>query len=125
MPRAKTKLTSVPKRSKYGNVKTEAGGFKHASKKQALRWVLLRQWEREGKIRNLKREVSFPILVKGEKICDYRADHVYETVTHDFCGGNVTIWDQVVEDVKGVKTDVYKLKKKLMRAVHGIDIKEV
>jgi hypothetical protein len=31
---------------------------------------------------------------------------------------------RVIEDVKGMKTDVYTLKNKLMRAVHGIDVKE-
>lgn len=120
MPRAK--------RSKFGNKPTVADGIKHASKKQALRWVLLRQWEREGRIKNLQREVSFPIVVKGEKICTYRADHVYHEpgVCRVVDGAYVmTISTQVVEDVKGFKTAEYRLKKKLMRAVHGIEIREV
>ena len=31
---------------------------------------------------------------------------------------------EIVEDVKGYQTDVYKLKKRLMWVVHGIEIRE-
>lgn len=116
------------KRSKYGNAKTILDGVMHSSKKQGMRWVLLRQWEREGKIRNLRREVPYRLEVNGKLICKYVADHVYETVDHDFCGVNVTMTETVVEDVKSPitrKNRAYRIKVKLMAAIHGITVKEV
>ena len=49
-----------------------------------------------------------------ERACRYRADFAY------------TLRDgrEVVEDVKGVRTPEYKIKKKLMLWIHGIEIKE-
>jgi hypothetical protein len=52
--------------------------------------------------------------VGGETICRYVADFVY-----------VRDEKRIVEDVKGLKTAVYKLKKRLMKAVHKIEIQEV
>jgi hypothetical protein len=52
---------------------------------------------------------------KGERECKYIADFVYRDRD-----GN-----RVVEDCKGFRTPVYKLKKKLMLHVHGIRIVEV
>ena len=51
-----------------------------------------------------------------ERAITYRADFYY----FDKKQGKY-----VVEDAKGVKTDVYKMKKKLMRSVHGLNIVEV
>jgi len=113
------------KRSKYGNTKVVMDGVKHASKKQGLRWVVLRQMEREGKIKNLRREVPYRLEVNGKLICKYIADHVYEEPLIRIGGG----WTElVVEDVKSEitrKDRVYRIKRKLMAAIHGIDIKEV
>lgn len=50
-----------------------------------------------------------------QRKCEYVADFVYKD------GHGRT----VVEDAKGYRTDVYKLKKKLMLYVHGIEIMEV
>jgi hypothetical protein len=53
----------------------------------------------------------------AERAAYYIADFVYTT-----CTGK-----KVVEDVKSpaTRTDVYKIKKKLMRQKYGIEIKEV
>ena len=70
-----------------------------------------------GEIRNLERQVRFPIVVNGVKVCTYIADHVYDEMA-----------GRVVEDVKSEftrKDPVYRLKNKLMKACHGIDIREV
>jgi hypothetical protein len=106
-----------PKRSKYGNKKVVLDGVTHASQKQGLRWVLLRQWERDGKIKDLQREVTYRLEVNGKLVCKYIADHVY--------------WNgaaKIVEDVKSEitrKNRAYRIKLKLMRAIHGIEIQEV
>lgn len=71
---------------------------------------------RAGKLSDLKRQVKYELIPKQvwERACTYVADFVY--IDSD---GNT-----VVEDTKGVRTDAYRIKKKLMLWVHGIRIKE-
>lgn len=110
--------------SKYGNRKTTLNGVEFDSHKEAQRYAQLRLLERAGKISNLRRQVKYVLIPaqrdeKGkllERECSYVADHVY----FDLALGKV-----VVEDVKGVRTEAYKIKKKLMLWVHGIVISEV
>jgi hypothetical protein len=99
-------------RSKYGNKK--ADGFD--SKKEGRRYAELQLMERAGEISNLRRQIEFSLHVNGEHICVYRADATYER------NGRL-----VVEDVKSPasKTPIYRIKKRLMAAVHGIEIEEV
>ena len=102
--------------TKYGNRKlTAPDGQKFDSVKEYHRWGCLRLLERAGAISNLKRQVKYELIPKqiGERACNYIADFTYME------NGRL-----VVEDVKGVKTDAYKIKKKLMLWVHGIKIKE-
>lgn len=99
--------------SKYGNIRTEAAGMKFDSRREAMRWMVLRLEERAGEIRDLKRQIVYPIVVNGLHICDYRADFVY-----------VKRGELVVEDSKGFTTREYKLKAKLMLAVHGLTVLE-
>ena len=105
-------------KSKYGNVKTEVDGFVFASGAEARRYGELKMLEQAGEISELQLQVAYHLDVNGVHVCDYVADFVYQT-TED--GGRRT----VVEDVKGKKTKEYRLKKKLMEAVHGVTIVEV
>ncbi len=105
--------------NKYGAVKTEVDGFVFDSKAEARRYGELKLLEAAGEIRELQLQVPFHLDVNGVHVCDYVADFVYQT-TDD--GRRTT---RVVEDAKGRRTPVYQLKKKLMRAVHGIEIREV
>lgn len=100
--------------TKYKAVRTVVDGIAFASKKEARRYSELRLLERAGEIRSLQLQPSFPIVINGVKVCNYVADFGY--VDHK---GN-----PVVEDVKGVRTPVYRLKKRLVKAVHGVDIHE-
>jgi len=100
------------KRSKYGNVKIE--GFD--SKAELARWRELQLLEKTKQITDLKRQVPFELEIGPTFICRYRADFVYFDVKRG---------EWIVEDVKGVKTATYMIKKKLMLALHGIRIKEV
>lgn len=70
--------------------------------------------EGAGLISGLRRQVSFVLRVNDVLVCRYRPDFVY--VEGD---------RRIVEDVKGILTPVYRLKKKLMLAVHGIEVREV
>jgi len=71
--------------------------------------------EKGGVIKGFERQVSYKFVHNGVKICEYRADFV---VT--FGDGRVEVWD-----AKGFKTDVYKLKKRMMMAFFNIYIVEV
>lgn len=102
--------------SKYGNIKTvTSDGIRHDSRKEANRWCELKLLERAGKITNLERQVKFELIPKqeGERAVNYIADFVY------FENGK-----RVVEDTKGCRTEVYKLKKKLLKYFYKINIKE-
>lgn len=107
---------------KYRNVKTEADGILFDSKAEAQRWLELRILEHSGMITRLRRQVPF-VLIKGTVWSDgkkhrdtkYIADFYY--IDED---GRI-----VVEDVKGYRTAVYKLKREIMKDVYGIEIKEV
>lgn len=106
---------SVSKRpSKYHNRKTAIDGLVFDSSAEARRYNQLLYLLRAGVISDLRRQVKFPLAVAGVTICNYIADFAYMD------GGK-----QVVEDVKGVTTPVYRLKKKLMWAILGIAIREV
>ena len=105
--------------SKYNNQKIRVGGEVFDSKREYNRWCELRLLERSGVIRNLQRQAKFRLidsqktLERTERPCDYIADFVY------YENGK-----RVVEDCKGMRTDVYKIKRKLMLEKYNISIKE-
>ena len=104
--------------SKYHARKVTVDGMTFDSKKEYQRWLELKTLERAKVIKNLRRQVPFELLprVPGRfpRPVKYIADFTYRE------NG-----EEVVEDVKGYRTDVYKLKKRLMWVVHGIDIREI
>lgn len=104
----------MAKKSKYGNVKCRMHGIVFDSKGEMLRYMFLRDQQYFNKISDLKHHVDFSIEVKGVVICDYEADFTY-----------LKDGVLVVEDFKGVETAVFKLKKKLLKAALGIDIRVV
>ena len=109
--------------NKYRNKKTEINGIRFDSKHEALRYVELNYLLRTGQISDLELQKPFELIpaqkdANGktvERAVNYVADFVY--FDHD---GNL-----VVEDAKGMKTDAYKLKKKMMLYFKGIRIVEV
>lgn len=109
-------MTHRKKGNKYKNIKTVVDGITFDSKKEAARYQELKLMERAKEIYKLELQPKFPICIEGKKVFEYRADFRY----WDGPAGNC-----IVEDVKGVKTDVYKLKKKCVEAAYGIEITEV
>ena len=104
------------KPSKYRNIKVECDGLHFDSKAERDRYLALKLLERGGQIHTLILQPRFDLIVNGEKIGFYRADFQYiESATGE----------QIVEDVKGVRTPVYRLKRKLMKAIYGIQVREV
>lgn len=102
-----------PKRNKYGAIKTKVDGIIFDSKREAKRYTVLKRMEADGDISNLTLQVPYQITINGVKVCKYVSDFEY-----------VRNGEKVVEDCKGMRTAVYRLKKKLMKAVHGIEIEE-
>jgi hypothetical protein len=78
----------------------------------------LRFLQSAARIRNLQRQVPYRLEVGGKLVCKYIADFVYE----EYVGAE---WKPVVADAKGYPTPMYKLKKKLMLACLGIEIREM
>lgn len=101
-------------KSKYRAIKTVVDGITFDSKREATRYSELKLLERVGKIHNLLLQPTYLITINGVRCCEYRADFSWQE------NGQT-----VVADAKGFRTPVYKLKRKLMKAVHGIDIREV
>jgi hypothetical protein len=108
---------ATAKPNKWRNVPTVGpNGRLYQSAKEARHATLLHALARDGLIRDLREQVRYPLMVNGVKITTYVADFVYV----DTVDGRTR-----VVDVKGVKTPEYKLKAKLMQAIHGITIEEV
>jgi hypothetical protein len=102
--------------SKYHAKRTTVDGVTFASKAEATRWQELRLLERAGQIADLEYQPRYPLTVNGVLVGTYVGDARYrETAT-----GEV-----VTEDTKGIRTPVYRLKAKLVRALYGITIREV
>ena len=101
--------------SKFGAVPTFVDGIRFDSKGEARRWGELKLMERAGQIRDLERQVPYRLEVNGELVSKYVADFRYfdraKSVT-------------VVEDFKGHKTPEYRIKAKLMKALHRVEILE-
>lgn len=115
MKKWSNKLGGNRRRSKYRNVRVSTKDGKFDSKGEMCRWLFLKAMLKDGKIVDLERQVAFSIDVNGQHICDYVADYTY-TVTET--------GQHVVEDFKGaIITPEFRLKKKLMLAVHGIDVR--
>lgn len=117
-PNQASQLRTV--RSKYRNTKVIVDGLKFDSKKEAARWAELKMLQDAGEISELFRQTRFDFVVgpKNVKVCAYIADFTYRTRDGS----------QVVEDVKSPytrKLPVYRMKKKLMQACYGIEIREV
>lgn len=113
-------LTQSLRRNKYGNRKTNG----YASAREAKRAQELKLLEAAGKITNLREQVEYILIPKqqGERACKYIADFVYREIPDD---PNLAMRRDTVEDSKGYRDPVYRIKRKLMLKVHGIRIREV
>lgn len=105
--------------SKYHARKTTTDGITFDSRREADRYLVLKGMEEDGAIEDLRRQVRYELVpafdVDGRhyRPVYYVADFVY-----------VEDGKEVVEDVKGMRTDVYRLKSKLFARRYGMSIKE-
>ena len=119
-PDTVSELRSV---SKFHNKKILVDGIMFDSAKEAARYCELLLLKHTGEITDLERQVPFELIpsqkdAKG-KVIERKMTYIADFVYKDKDG------KRVVEDVKGMRTEVYKLKRKLMLYVHGIQIREV
>lgn len=105
---------------KYNSKKTVVDGIAFDSKREARRYQELKALEKAGRITDLKLQVPYTLMsstkdANGKTIrgIKYIADFVYRENGQE-----------VVEDCKGYRTEVYKIKKKLMLMIYGITIRE-
>lgn len=126
--------------NKYGNRKGCAFGVAFDSRLEASRALFLASALRDGRIRNLRRQVEYELIPRQtehvvehlktkdrtrervvERPCRYVADFVYERRGEDGA------WTEVVEDTKSpvTRTGEYVIKRKLMLWRHGIRIREI
>lgn len=109
-------ISGKPK-SKYRNAPIEIDGIRFASKKEAQYFVNLKLMERTGDVYGVELQKRYALIgPDGALITTYVADFVY--------------WDQRekrhrIVDVKGVETDVFKLKRKMMRSFLGLEIEVI
>ena len=108
--------------SKYHNTKTCIDGITFDSKLESKRYQELKTMENQGIIKNLVLQPSYELIPKFKK-----GNKTYRKTRYiaDFSYFDNKLGKTIVEDVKGVKTDVYKLKKKLFEYKYGLEIEEV
>ena len=94
--------------NKYGAIKVKLDGYVFDSKLEAARYKFLKELERAGAVSDIEVHPPYPCFIEGKKICLYKADFKYKNAKGE----------EVVEDTKGVQTDVFKLKKKLVEALY-------
>lgn len=100
-----------PVKRKYKNVKTMIGNFKFDSKKEAEFYLKLKAKKAIGEIRWIKLQPEFLILrgfvsENGEKTSGVKYVADFEV---EYADGRREVFD-----VKGVRTEAYKIKKKML-----------
>ena len=119
---------------KYNNHTITVMGKAFDSRREADRYVELCLLERQGHITNLECQKKF-VLIPAQREADtvnskgkpVQGKVIEREIAYfaDFCYFDNRSQRFVVEDTKGFRTEVYKIKKKLMLYFHGIRIKEV
>ncbi len=115
----------INNKNKYNNRKTIVDGIKFDSQKEAQRYVVLKDMEKCKEIFGLKLQPKFILQDKfrvsdhtkksgwrTERAITYKADFQY-TIKLVTQKTEVKKTALVVEDVKGIKTETYKIKRKL------------
>lgn len=98
---------------KYHAKPTTVNGIRFASKRESERYQDLKLLQIAGEIDDLELQPRWDLHVKGVKVCRYVADFGYQQ------DGAF-----VVEDVKGVRLPLFKLKAKMLKAEYGITVLE-
>jgi len=100
--------------NKYGAIRTVIDGITFHSKGEGQRYLVLKERQRRGVITDLKTQPKFPIVIKGVKVCTVILDFSYKKDGFE-----------VIEDFKGMDNPLSALKRKLVNAEYGIEVKLV
>jgi len=106
--------TEKPKRSKYGNTPVTIDGLRFDSKREAAYYSELKLREKAGEVDGVELQRPFSLFgTNGYLMAVYKCDFAF--------------WDKVegrfrVIDVKGFQTKEFKLKRKMMRGLLGIEV---
>lgn len=112
--------SKLQKQNKYKNKHVEYHGIKFDSKKEGTYYLKLKAMEELGIIKDLKLQVKFELQPsfkfngKTIRAINYIADFTYYDENNKYH----------IVDTKGVKTEIYKIKKKMMQ-YKGYEIEEV
>lgn len=124
-----TPLTSIekdePKPRKYLNNKVVIDGIEFDSRKEARRWAVLKLMLAAGEITDLQRQVVFELAPAARLAPDFRLKPAIRLIA-DFTYRRDG--ELIVEDTKSIATKnlpVYRIKKHLLKTVHGLDVHEV
>lgn len=115
------RATRKKSKSKYKNKKVIIDGIKFDSIKEGQRYRILKSKLQAGKISNLVLQPTFNIAksvyLDGRKraVRKYKADFSYTDSAGNY----------IVEDVKGMKTPLYLLKRHLVKEIHDIEVVEI
>lgn len=116
MPAAAYRALPKAKKNKYGAKRTTLDGITFASKAESAYYAKLKQRETAGEVANVELQKRYAMTIGGFLICTYVSDFDFYDITEK---------RQRTVDTKGVITDVFRIKRKLMKAIHGIDVEIV
>ena len=127
-------------RSKFGAKPEVVDGIRFPSRKEARRYGELRWLERAGEISELTLQPRFPIVINGKQVrypsgvgLEYRADFKYferstgRTIVEDVKGVRKTPRPPGVKKPRheGTDTDASRIKRALVSAIYGIEVRIV
>lgn len=108
--------------TKYHSRKAIVDDIEFDSRREANRYAELKLLERAGEISDLELQKKYLLIPSQkkpsggtERACTYTADFVYRNKSGR----------EIVEDAKGMRTQQYTIRRKLMLWVHGIEVIEV
>lgn len=121
-------VSNATPENKYHAIPIHVDGVRFASKKEAARFLELQCWQKAGQIADLEVHPVYPLHVM--ELWRSGSPIVVTTVgkfTADFQYLNMQTGEIVVEDVKSnaTRTEAYRLRKRLVEAIHGITVTEV
>lgn len=106
----------MSRNGKYNAQRQVVDGITFMSRREAREYAELRLLEKAGHIEGLILQPKFPIQIGGMKVC---------TVIADFQYLDKETGETRVVDTKGFDTSISRLKRKLVKAVHGVEIEVV
>jgi hypothetical protein len=114
---------SKPKsKNKYGAVKVKLDGYTFDSRAEAKRYGELKLLQKAGEIIELKVHPAYRLEIGGKLIATYKPDFEYKRWLP------CSMWGRTIEDVKSKPTAAKRdfiLIKKLMKAIHNIDVEVI